>query len=117
MQNMADDTDLVVLPEQFSTGILTSEPDRAAELAERNTGDTMRLLHQLAQQYRVAICGSFLACTAAQLYNRAFFIEPNGEETFYDKKHLFTFGNEQLVFNAGHTQAPIIRFRGFNIKL
>ena len=60
MQNMADDTDLVVLPEQFSTGILTSEPERAAQLAERNTGDTMRLLHKLAQEYRVAICGAFL---------------------------------------------------------
>lgn len=117
MTNMADDTDLVVLPEQFSTGILTSEPERAAEIAERNTGATMRELHRMAQEHRVAICGSFLASTAAQIYNRGFFIEPNGEETFYDKKHLFTFGNEQALFNPGVTPSPIIRFRGFNIKL
>lgn len=117
LQNMADDTDLVVLPEQFTTGFMTDDREKAAELAERNTGDTMRLLHQLAQDYRVAICGSFLASTAAQLYNRAFFIEPNGEETFYDKRHLFAFGGEDQVYNAGHALAPIIRFRGFNIKL
>ena len=30
---------------------------------------------------------------------------------------MFTFGGEQQVFNAGHTLAPIIRFRGLNIKL
>ena len=117
LQNMADDTDLVVLPEQFSTGFMTSDRDQALSLAERNTGDTMRLLHQLAQEHRVAICGSFLANTAAQLYNRAFFVEPNGEETFYDKRHLFAFGGEDKVYNAGHTAAPIVRFRGFNIKL
>lgn len=117
MQNMADDTDLVVLPEQFSTGFMTGDRDQALALAERNTGDTMRLLHNLAQQYRVAICGSFLASTAAQLYNRAFFIEPNGEETFYDKRHLFAFGGEDKVYNAGRSLAPIVRFRGFNIKL
>lgn len=116
-QNMPDDTDLVVLPEQFSTGFKTSDRDQALSLAERNTGDTMRLLHQLAQEHRVAICGSFLASTAAQLYNRAFFVEPNGEETFYDKRHLFAFGGEDKVYNAGRTAAPIVRFRGFNIKL
>lgn len=117
MQNMADDTDLVILPEQFSTGFMTGNREQATELAERNTGETMRLLHQLAQEYRTAICGSFLANTATQLYNRAFFIEPNGEETFYDKKHLFAFGGEDKIYNAGHQGAPIVRFRGFNIKL
>lgn len=114
---MDDDTDLVVVPELFSTGFMTNDRDTAAELAERNTGQTIRMLHDLAQEHRVAICGSFLACTAAQLYNRAFFVEPNGEDTFYDKKHLFAFGGEDQVYNAGHALAPIIRFRGFNIKL
>jgi predicted amidohydrolase len=65
----------------------------------------------------VGIIGSFLANTAAQLYNRAFFIEPNGDETYYDKRHLFSFGGEDKVFNHGLTKAPIVRFRGFNIKL
>ena len=58
-----------------------------------------------------------MASTAGQIYNRAFFIEPNGEDTFYDKKHLFAFGGEDKVYKAGFTQAPVIRFRGFNVKL
>ena len=117
LKNIAEDTDLVVLPELFTTGFITGDRDLAASLAEWNTGDTIRLLHQLANQYQIAITGSFLANTAAQLYNRAFFIEPNGEETFYDKRHLFSFGGEDHVFNAGHDKAPIIRYRGFNMKL
>lgn len=117
MENIPLGTDLVILPELFTTGFMTDDRDLASRLAERNTGETVRMLKNLAEQYQVAITGSFLACTAAQLYNRAFFIEPNGEETFYDKRHLFTFGGEDKVFNAGKTKAPIIRFRGFNIKL
>lgn len=117
MANLPLGTDLVVLPELFSTGFITDDRELASSLAERNTGDTIRALQTLAREQQVAITGSFLASTAAQLYNRAFFIEPNGEETFYDKRHLFTYGGENKVFNAGRRQAPIIRFRGFNIKL
>ncbi|MBR6282900.1 MAG: nitrilase family protein [Muribaculaceae bacterium] len=117
MRQLPPGTDLVVLPELFTTGFLTGDRDLAIGLAERNTGDTITQLHRLAAEYQVAIAGSFLAATATQLYNRAFFIEPSGDDTFYDKRHLFTFGGEQQVFNAGHTLAPIIRFRGLNIKL
>ena len=112
-----DDADLVILPEMFTTGFITGDPQKAADLAERNSGDTIKRLHDLAEQYQVAFTGSFLASTASQLYNRAFFIEPNGDETFYDKKHLFTMGGEKKLYHEGKKNAPIIRFRGMNIKL
>ena len=115
--NLPAGTDLVVLPEMFSTGFITDDRERASQLAERNTGDTMNLLHGFANERHVAICGSFLANTATQLYNRAFFIEPNGDDTFYDKRHLFAFGGENKIYHASRQTAPIIRFRGINIKL
>ena len=108
LQNVSDGTDIVVLPELFTTGFMVD--DNARELAERNTGDTMRYLRDL-------FAGSFLASTASQLYNRAFFIEPIDDEIFYDKRHLFTMSGEQNVYNRGVTDAPIFRFRGMNIKL
>lgn len=117
MANIPLGTDLVILPELFSTGFITDDRELASSLAERNTGDTIATLHALAREHQVAIAGSFLASTAAQLYNRAFFIEPNGEDTFYDKRHLFTYGGEDKVFNTGRQLAPTIRYRGFNIKL
>ena len=115
IQNVSDETDLVVLPELFTTGFIVD--DDAAGLAERNTGETIRYLKDLSRYHNVAIAGSFLASTASQLYNRAFFLEPNDEEVFYDKRHLFTMSGEQNVYNQGVTMSPIFRFRGMNIKL
>jgi len=117
MRNMPDDTDLVILPELFTTGFMTGDREQAAAVAEWNSGETLQRLRQLAGDYHVGIIGSFLANTAAKLFNRGFIIEPNGDETYYDKRHLFTFGGEDKVFNQGITAAPIVRFRGFNIKL
>lgn len=117
MRNIPEDTDLVVLPELFSTGSIIGDREKALALAERNTGDTVSMLRRMAAHYGVAIAGSFLAVTAnSRLFNRAFFIEPNGDETFYDKRHLFAPGGEAELFNQGTKAAPVIRFRGFNIK-
>ena len=117
LQNVPDDTDLVVLPEMFSTGMIVESREQAVELAERNIDDTMTEIHRLASEHHFAIAGTFLAHTAGQLFNRAFFIEPGGEETFYDKRHLFAMGGEDAVYKCGYTEAPIVRFRGFNIKM
>ena len=115
IQNVSEETDIVILPELFTTGFIVDQ--QAAGLAERNTGDTIKYLKELSQYHTVAIAGSFLASTASQLYNRAFFLEPNDDETFYDKRHLFTMSGEHKVYNHGVTNAPIIRFRGMNIKM
>lgn len=109
--------DIVVLPELFSTGFCIEKPNEMIQLAERNTEDTINTLKRLAKQYNTAIAGSFLAHTAGKFYNRAFFIESSGEETFYDKRHVFSIGGEHEVFTAGTTQPPVIRYRGWNIML
>lgn len=115
IKNVSDEADLIILPELFTTGFMVDES--AAELAERNTGETIKYLKELSHYYSVAIAGSFLASTASQLYNRAFFLEPNDEEIFYDKRHLFTMSGEHKVYNRGVAPSPIIRYRGMNIKL
>lgn len=111
-----DDTDVVFLPELFSTGFCR-EKDAALNLAETNTGDTMTFVHNLARSCNVAFCGSFLARTAGRVYNRLFFVEPNGDDVFYDKKHLFSVGHEDDAVSPGFTAAPTVRFRGVNFKL
>lgn len=109
-------TDIVVLPELFSTGYI----DDAAimnNLAERNTQDTVDILKELAKHYSVAIAGSYLASTPPNIYNRGFFIEPNGDETYYDKRHLFSLSKESQIFTHGDKPSVIVRFRGWNISL
>lgn len=117
VEKLHHETDLLILPETFSTGFpsgLAKEDVRP--MAERNTGVTIDFIKALAKKYNVAICGSFIADTGGLICNRAFFIEPNGEETFADKKHLFTMAGEHKVFAPGADRLSI-RYRGWNIAM
>lgn len=117
LQLIPSDTDLVVLPELFSTGFLIENPAEMRNLSEKNTEKTIITLKKLAKQYNVAIAGSFMARTADKIYNRGFFIESSGDETYYDKHHIFSIGGEQEVFSAGASHPRVIRYRGWNIML
>ena len=114
-----NNTDLVVLPEMFTTGFSM----HTEWLAEPNDGPTLQTLQQLSKQYHTALAGSFIAYEPAHnpvqgtsYYNRAFFITPEGESYFYDKRHLFRMGQESRHFTSGNTR-PIISYRGWNILL
>lgn len=109
-------TDLLILPETFSTGCPYGEKEEVRLLAERNSGETVELLKALASRYGFAIAGSFLADTGGLLANRAFFIEPSGEENFADKKHLFSMAGEDKILSAGNKRLKV-RFRGWEIAM
>lgn len=111
MQKLHPLTDLVVLPEMFSTGFQTGDKESIRPLAERNTGDTIDRLKSLAPRFNMGIAGTFIADSGGSLYNRAFLIEPGGDETFADKRHLFTFAGEQKSFSHGYERLAV-RFRG-----
>ncbi len=110
------DVDIIVLPELFSTGY-TSSREKLLTLAETNGGDTIAFLHEIAKKHNAAITGSFLAKTGSNIFNRAFFIEPSGDECFYDKRHLFSMSSESSVLTAGEHRALNVRFRGWSISV
>lgn len=111
-------TEIVVLPETFSTGF-SMDTDR---LAEPTTGETISTLRQWAADFGLALAGSYIACewsshgAAPTHYNRAFFLTPEGDAHYYDKRHLFRMGSETEHFTAGSSR-PIIAYRGWNIRL
>ena len=105
-------TEIVVLPEMFSTGFTM----KSRELAEPVSGITVRILKELAADFQLALCGSFICSERSNNYNRAFFITPEGEEFYYDKRHLFRMGNEAEYFSSGNNKL-IISYRGWNICL
>jgi len=105
-------TDLVVLPEMFSTGFCTDK----LELAENMEGKTIQKLTEWAEKFKIAIIGSFIAFENEKYYNRGFFVFPNGNVEVADKRHLFSIGGENLHFNAGDKKL-IINYCGFNIRL
>lgn len=116
LEKLPAGTDVIVLPELFSTGY-SDDPDVLAALAERNTGATVDKIKEWAARTGAAIAGSYLASTHPKIYNRGFFIEPSGEETFYDKRHLFSLSKEAQLFAPGDERPRIVRFRGWNISL
>ena len=112
------DTDVLVLPELFTTGFV-ADPDVYRRIAETDDGLTMTRIRALAKERRVAIAGSYLACNdeRTEFYNRGFIVEPTGESTFVNKRHLFHVSPEAQILTAGATTYPVVRFRGWNIAL
>jgi len=107
---LAGTTDLVIVPEMFSTGFSME----STRLAEPTDGLTLSTLRKWAADYNLAICGSFIAADKGHYYNRAFFLTPEGEHHFYDKRHLFRMGDEPQHFSAGRERV-IFPYRGWNI--
>ena len=110
LKALAGQTDLVVLPEMFTTGFCTDD----LHLAETMDGETMKTLREWASTYQLAITGSFIATEADRIFNRAFFVFPSGEISFADKRHLFSVGSENRYFSAGDHRM-IVNYQGFNI--
>ncbi len=116
LSQLPQGTDLLVLPELFSTGYIKEETE-AKSLAETEYGDSIQRLKKIASDRNLALCGSFLSNTAHLLFNRAFFIEPDGEISFYDKRHLFCISEESKVCHRGVRLSPVVRYRRWNIAL
>jgi predicted amidohydrolase len=112
LQGLSGATEIVVLPEMFSTGFSMNSKG----LAEPADGPTMTTLQGYAATFGMAIAGSFVCSEGNTCRNRAFFITPDGERFFYDKRHLFRMGGEHECYTAG-TDCPIIGYRGWNIML
>ncbi len=112
LASLAGRCDVAVLPEMFTTGFSMN----AEALAEALDGETITTIKRWAIDYGMAIAGSYIACDEQGCFNRAFFITPEGESHYYDKKHLFRMGEEGRHFIPGH-ERPIIHYRGWNILL
>ena len=105
-------TELVVLPEMFSTGF-SMQPER---LAETMDGETMEWLKKVAIKNRIIITGSLIIAENGHFYNRLIWMLPNGEYGFYDKRHLFAYGNEHLHYESGNKRL-IASVKGFKVNL
>ncbi|MBP6260519.1 MAG: nitrilase family protein [Paludibacter sp.] len=112
LAELAGKTNLVVLPEMFTTGFCTDQ----LELAETMEGETVHTLQKWAQTYNLAITGSFIANENDKIFNRGFFVFPDGKIETADKRHLFSIGGEDLYFSTG-AKKLIINYCGFNIRL
>lgn len=103
-------TDLIVLPEMFSTGF-TMQP---ASIAQTMKGSTVLWMIATARANNVAIVGSIVVQENNQYFNRAIFVHPNGLIDTYDKRHLFSLAGEDTLYTSG-SKRLIVHFKGWRI--
>ncbi len=103
-------TDLIVLPEMFSTGF-TMQPEKVSEPMNFTTFKWMKMM---AEKTGAIITGSCVIKENDNYYNRLIWMQPDGNYDCYDKKHLFRMGGEDAIYKAG-TSKIIKEVKGFKI--
>ncbi len=108
------DTDLVVLPEMFNAGYTTA-PELLRKVAEGNDGPTILAVRRWVEKFGFAVWGGFTARNGENFYNRGFMAMPDGTVEFYDKRHLFRAGGEQMILTPGMALPPVVNFRTWKL--
>lgn len=112
LRRVSGKTDIAVLPETFTTGFSMN----VEALADTLDGKTISCVKAWAKKYNLAVAGSFIAKEEDRYYNRAFFITPEGDAYYYDKRHLFRMAGEDRHFTAGDKRL-VVHYKGWNICL
>jgi omega-amidase len=104
-------TDLIVLPEMFTTGFSM----KVIELAESMEGLTIAWMKEKACGWQAVVAGSLIIQENGCYFNRLVWAQPDGRLQWYDKKHLFSMGEEHLHFTPGN-QRITVEWKGWKIR-
>jgi predicted amidohydrolase len=110
--SISQPTEIVVLPEMFSTGF-SMQPEK---LAETMHGETLQWMRQVAAQKKIILTGSVIIAENENYYNRLVWVLPNGQVGYYDKRHLFAYGDEDQHYSPGEKRL-IASVNGWKINL
>lgn len=113
-------SELYVLPETWSTGFVTQD----SVLSHTQSEKTLAWMRKMAELHQAAICGSIIMETDSlehtsktrKYCNRLFFVHPDGQMEWYDKRHLFGYGGEKNSFEEGN-QRIIVTWKGWRLLL
>ncbi|MEO0731238.1 MAG: amidohydrolase [Bacteroidota bacterium] len=108
MAQISEPTDLIVLPEMFTTGF-TMNPARHAE-----PENSVNWLAEQAAKTGAVVTGSQAIVHGDKYYNRLFWVQPDGSYEHYDKRHLFTLAGEHEHYTAGE-QRLLVQLKGWTI--
>lgn len=105
-------TEIVVLPEMFSTGF-SMQPRK---LAEKMDGETVQWMKRIAAAKKVVLTGSVIIEENGHYYNRLLWVLPDGQLGYYDKRHRFAFAGEDKEYTPGNKRL-IAQVKGWKINL
>ncbi len=112
IENISENTDLILLPEMFSTGFTMN----TALLSEGMEGNTVSWMKEMARLKNAAIAGSIIIEEGGKYYNRLIWVEANGNLKYYNKRHLFSMSDENNFFTAGDEKL-IIEYKDWRLNL
>ena len=110
LSGISHDTDVIVLPELFSTGFTM----KGENLAETMDGKSVVWMKQMSKKKDCLLIGSLIINDDSNIYNRLIVAFPDGRIEYYDKRHLFSFADEDKVFAQGITRL-VFDYKGFKI--
>ncbi len=105
-------TELVILPEMFSTGF-SMQPQLFAEKME---GETVEWMRRISAERKVILTGSLIIEEEGRYYNRLVWMLPNGHCGYYDKRHLFAYAGEDQHYAPGNKRL-IASVKGWKINV
>lgn len=105
-------TEIVVLPEMFNTGF-SMRPEALAETME---GETVEWMKRVSRENGIVLTGSIMIEEAGNYFNRLIWMLPNGQYGYYDKRHLFAYGEEDKHYSPGNKRL-IASVKGWKINL
>jgi len=111
INSIKEKTDLIVLPEMFTTGF-SMNPEK---VAEPSNGETLTWMKKKAQEKECVITGSVAVKENGKYYNRLFWVDPSGNSETYDKRHLFRMAKEDDHYTPG-TKKITGRILDWNIR-
>ena len=106
------DSDLIVLPEMFTTGFSMKVND----LYENKGGKSTNWLEEKSRELNSSICGSLIVKENDKYYNRMLYSKPNGELIEYNKRHLFRMAKEHHSYSPGKERV-VVDENGWRINL
>lgn len=120
INSMKEKTEVVILPEMFSTGF-SMQPKLFAETMD---GETIQWMKRIASYKKTIITGSVIIKAPSPsekagdeaYFNRLIWMLPNGEYGVYDKRHLFAYADEHNYYTAGNKRL-IAQVKGWKINL
>jgi predicted amidohydrolase len=110
ISSLKEDTDIIVLPEMFSTGFSMN----AAAHAETMDGKAMQWLGKTAHEKNCVVTGSLMIKEGEAFYNRLVWMKPDGRYEHYDKRHLFQLAQEGQTYTTGDKKL-IVEYKGWKI--
>jgi omega-amidase len=103
-------TDVIILPEMFTTGFSMNP----AALAKESTEKGLPWMQHLAEQKDAAVIGSLMYEREEKFYNALVVAIPDQEPQFYFKRHLFSPGDEARHFTKGNERLTV-DYKGWKI--